>query len=210
MRFFEERLSGHKKNLILIMEPQYFKTVDLASLTILPITKESKSYIARIEPRLVIQTPPIQVTSPLVCDGDHMPFVYLRVTGPFEKYLKETEEKVLNFCVAHKKDWLKRDLDDDAIRHCFKSFFKDDSIKVMVPEDVVVFDATKSTIDRDGLGNNVRAILELNRIVFGKTEFGAMWRVLQLQTVESPRCLIDDSLDTDEDYDDDYDMHEFL
>jgi hypothetical protein len=63
-----------------------------------------------------------------------------------------------------------------------------------VPSDVAVFDADCRTpacaTDVLRAGAQVRCVLELARVCFGRTEFGAQWRVVQAAPCPAPVCLI--------------------
>jgi hypothetical protein len=127
-------------------------------------------------------------------------------------------------------------MEDGSLRASFKQFCKPaagalacggGALKIKVPRDALVFDAEGGVVDRGALapGAAVRAILELSRVCFGRTEFGAMWSLVQAQTAPAPppppRCLIAAAQDDDEDAVDhpsrhraaaapDTEVHEFL
>lgn len=178
--------------------PQHYRAarVDLAFC---PIEREGKLYVVKLKDRVVVQTPVMTLTTPLVDgDGDPLPFATLAAPGPFGAFVRRVEGLVLDACLANKADWFRKDLDDDALRAGFKSFLRPNgTLKVKVPEDAAVFDADKRPIAPGdlGAGTQVRAILELSRVSFGKTEFGAMWRLVQARAVATPQCLIEDTQD---------------
>lgn len=175
----------------------YYKAIDLAAQEFEPLTKESKLYVARLSPPVVVQTPPVQLATAV--DPENVPFVYLRPTAQLRAFFADVEAWVLEACLQRKREWLRKDVDDDALRHNFKSFFRDDDFKVKVGEDVAIFDAARepaATQDAEE-GRHVRCVLELARVCFGKQEFGAMWRLVQAQLVEVPPCLIDDAADAE-------------
>lgn len=197
---------------------QYFDAVDLGALQFAPIAKQGKLYVVNLETPLVVTTPPLTLAASLSDDTD---FALLQPTGAFEAFLKRVETWVLDACLAHKAEWFRKDVDDDALRHNFKSFFREGQYRVKAA-DVAVFDASRAPAAPELVceGTHVRAVLELTRICFGRQEFGAMWRLVQARAVEVPPCLIGeeddnaDGADEDEQPGDedaaDPDEHEFL
>ena len=116
--------------------------------------------------------------------------------------MREVESTILQRCIENKAEWFRKDIDDDVLRHNFKSFFKDDdSLKVKVAQDAAVFDRDRHPAGLEDLvaGEGVRLILELTRICFGRQEFGALWRIVQAQLVPTPACLITDTTDEEDD-----------
>lgn len=178
--------------------PQFYRAAEVA-MDFLPIEREGKLYIVKLKDKLVVQTPVLTLTTPLVDDeGDPLPFATLAVPSQFGAFARRVEALVLDACVANKAEWFRKDLDDDALRTGFKTFLRPNgTLKIKVPEDAAVFDADKRPIAPGDVaaGTQVRAIIELSRISFGKTEFGAMWRLVQARAVATPECLIEDVAD---------------
>lgn len=174
---------------------QYFRSVDLQALEFEPVAKHNRLYVAALAPTLRVQTPPVQLATAL---GDDEPFALLRPTGPFAQFLRDAEARVLATCVQRKGEWFPHEVDDDELRHNFKSFFVGDdggSFKVKVlPGELAVFDAAGAPAgpEEAGAGCHVRCVLELARVCFGRREFGAMWRLAQARVVDVPPCLIDE------------------
>ena len=187
----------------------HWKAFSADTINIGEINKSSKTFVAPIEPVIRIQTPQVSVISSLVDEhGAALPCAHIKLPAPFLAKMQDVETRVLNHCIAHKSDWLKRDVEDEFVRHSFKSFVKDSALKVLIPEECLFFDFERKECDRENM-TNARAILELNRVIFGKTEFGAMWRVVQLQSIKETVCLIVDDLLEDPQFEDDFDVHEF-
>lgn len=190
-----------------------YKTIDLPSLSFEPVVKQNKLYVANLTNPVVIQTPPVALVSSLAED---VPFVYIRPTSEFAQFLKSVEAFVLEQSIRNRVDWFRKDLDADALRHNFKSFFREDDFKVKVTGDIASFNAAREPIGPEELdvGKQARCVLELTRICFGRQEFGAMWRLVQVREVVVPECMIDDALEeaTSERSEDDEDAEdaEFL
>lgn len=185
--------------------PQYYKSVTLADVAFEPLSKDNKLYVANLAPRLLVQTPPVKLASSF--DPQGVQFVYLAPTGQFARFLHDAESLILQRCLENKAEWFRKDVDDDVLRHNFKSFFKDDSLKVKLAPDAAVFDTDRQPTGNEELvaGEAVRCILELNRVCFGRQEFGALWRIVQAQLVPTPACMITATSDDDDDDDDDAD-----
>lgn len=188
--------------------PVHYKAVDLGTLEFGAMERDGKLYSVRLQPKAVIQTPLVKLTSPLVdSDGELLTFAHVAPPPAFVSFFRRAEAAILDACLANKLEWFKKDLDDDVLRTGFKSFLKPNgTIKLKVPEDVAAFDAARTPVAPGDVapGTQVRCILELAKISFGKTEFGASWKLVQIQAAATPPCLIDDSVDAPEDDDDDF------
>lgn len=192
-----------------------YRTVDLASVEFEPVAKLNKLYVANLATPLTVLTPPVQLTTPIESDAA---FAYIRPTGEFAQFLRDTEAHLLAQSIENKAAWFRKEVDDDALRHNFKSFFRDDEFKVKVDEQLAVFDAHKQPVGAEDLEAGVfaRCVLELTRVCFGRQEFGAMWRLVQARVTSVPPCLIEDEAaeETEEEEDGDQprdtDEQEFL
>lgn len=184
--------------------PTFYKHVDLAAqldpAAFLPVEKHGAAYAAPLASPLLVQTPPLTLASDLVeQDGSPAGHAYVLLPRPFARFAQETEERVADACVANKADWFRRrPVTDDALRAGFKEFCKASGhLKIKVPVDALVFDEEGGLLDRGavGVGASVRALLQLDRVCFGRTEFGAMWSLVQAQVAPPapppPRCMID-------------------
>jgi len=193
---------------------QHYKFVDLQSAlapaAFLPLEKHGGMYVAKLATPLLVQTPPLALLSPLEDDDGHpLPYAHLAVPRAFLRFLQDAEERVFQACVENKGQWFRRAVEDQTLRASFKQFCKPSEdgggvLKIKVPRDVLVFDS-QGTLLRSadvGTGATMRALLELSRVCFGRTEFGALWTLTQAQTAPSPpppppppRCLIDPGAD---------------
>lgn len=173
-----------------------------------PLAKEGGVYVARLHEPLLIQTPPLTLVAPLDDDEDGTParHAHLALPPKFARFVQRVEATVLDAGLANKAAWFRRPLEDDALRASFKPFLKEDILRVRLPRDVLVFDAGGQLVERSsvGPGTPVRCLLSMSTLCFGRTEFGAMWSLVQAQTLppppappSPPRCLID-PLATDE------------
>ena len=157
--------------------------------------REGKSYVVRLLAPLVVLTPPVALNAPLTGpDDEPAPFSWVAPTGQFGEFLRGVEGAMLEACIANKGAWLRKVTDDDSLRASFKSMFSDNGFKVKLPADLAVFDSTGALMDPAELQAGavvVKGILVLKQLVFGRTEFGAVWRMTQAQ------CLIADDEDTE-------------
>jgi hypothetical protein len=176
--------------------PPHFRAVDPATFEYADVERDGKLYSVKLRPACRVQTPAVALTAALVDDdGDPLPFASLAVSGHFAAFVRKVEAAVLDACLANKAAWFRKDLDDDVLRAGFKSFLRPNgTLKLKVPEDVAVFDADKTLVAPGDVpaGTQVRAIIELAKVSFGKTEFGAMWRLVQVRALATPQCLIED------------------
>lgn len=171
------------------MAVPYFRSVDVASVGFEPLEKDNNLYVARLSPPLQVQTPPVQLGSAL--DPDNATFVYIRPTGQFKGFLESVEAWILAKSIEHKAEWFRREVDDEVLRHNFKSFFRDANFKVRVEPEVPVYDKGVLVGHEEATeGRHVRCVLELVRVCFGQREFGGMWKLVQAGLVEEQPCLI--------------------
>lgn len=195
---------------------QHWKAFDPATLALEAVQKAGKTRVAPLAQPVLLQTPAFELTAPILTeDGDAIPCAYLRPPSEFLDLLERTEKHILDLCVAVKADWAPSKTDDD-LRANFKSFLKEGTLKASLPDHCLFFDAAKAPCARADVGTHARAILQLERVVFGKTEFGALWRVVQLQALpepEGPKCLMlsdeEEGGPAPADDDDDDDLREF-
>jgi len=197
---------------------QPFRKVDPTALAYGAMIKDTSArlYVVPLEPALTIQTTPVTLATSL--EDASVPFVYLTPDASLAAFFRAVEATVGDACVEHKNEWfaVAKTLEDEVLRRGFKSFFGDAGFKVKVPEEVACFGADKRPLGREDVpaGTVVRAVLELTRVCFGRHEYGATWKLVQLQVVPT-QCLIDDepvddSVDDVPDGGSDSDVNEFL
>ena len=169
----------------------YYTTVSREALEALQFdepTKENSCYVARVRPALTVSTPPVRLATSL--DPVDVPFLLVRPEKRFARFLAEVEALVLATCLERAADWFPRKkVDPDN----FKSFFKPDGdFKVRVPADVLCFDeqGTPGAPEELEEGCHARCVLTLERICFGKREFGAMWAATQVKRASSAACAV--------------------
>lgn len=156
--------------------------------------KDGNIYVASLETPLVIATPPLLLDTPMAVDEEPAAFVKLKLPAHALDFFASVEGAVLEAALAHKATWFREDLGDDALRASFKSFLNADAklLKVRVASDAVAFDAQRaSTVLPAERGVRARAVLELSRIIFGKSEFAAVWKLKQIKLVDN-KYLFDD------------------
>ena len=181
--------------------PVPFRAIPVDSLEFSPLAKEAKVYVSRVSWRgagLLVQTPPLALLDPLVdADGEPAACARLVPKGALAKFLRDVEAALLAAVLARKAEWFRRGIPDDALRAGFKSLFSVTGpcvYRARVADEVAAFDAARNAIHPADLPpGTVRAVLALDRLCFGKTEFGGVWRLVQVQAVPPPKCLIDDS-----------------
>lgn len=176
----------------------YYQGVDIASAHFEPVAKQGKLYVANLTEPLLVETPPVQLATSF---DPEVPFLHIKPQGAFADFLATAERHILDRCIAHKAEWFRKELDDDALRHNFKSFFRDGEFKVKAQEaELAVFGVDRCPAAPVELvaGRHVRCVLELARVCFGRQEFGAMWRLAQARVVEVPPCMLADDRDASE------------
>lgn len=179
---------------ISITMAHYYLTADLSALALGPSVKEDRVYVAPLDPPLLVQTPPVTLLSSLGGDDDGgATFALLDTAGPFLDFVRAAEAAVIEAVVAKRAELFRKDMDPDALRANFKSFVSDAGVlRVKVADDLVVFDASQRAVGHEEAseGARVRCVLELSRVCFGRAEFGAVWRLKQVQGVPGGPCLL--------------------
>jgi hypothetical protein len=186
--------------------PVHFTRVDPSSLAFQPMRRDATKYVVPLTRELLVVTPPLGV-SPLVDDeGEPCAVVWLRATaGPFADFARAVETSVLDRVIANKREWLRKDVPDDSLRTSFKSFLSPEGLRVKGGADVAAFGADRALTDLSLVrGPRVRAVLSLRAVTFGKTEFGCLWRLVQVIDAPEPACLFQDDPPDDADPDDDF------
>lgn len=193
--------------------PVQFRRVDprqaLAADAFLPIAKEGGVYVARLGAPLTVQTPAMALATAVWDDeeGGTLPHAHLAMPPAFAEFAAGVEAAALGACLANKGAWFRRPVDDQTVVAGFKHMCKPSGhIKVGVADGLAAFDHAGEPVPPASLaeGTEVRCILRLDGLTFGRTEFGALWTLLQAQTrppappaPQPPRCLI--SADEDDD-----------
>lgn len=176
---------------------QTYRDVSL-DFTFGSLEREPKLYAVSISPALRVQTPVLTVVNDTVAE----PGAALALKGAHQapdglfKFFKDVESRVLDACIENKAAWFPKGetLDADTLRSSFKTFVVDDCLKTRFQDDCVVYDQNRHPLEDPAdlsAGTQVRCVLELSKISFGKHEFGVMWRVAQMLLL--PGCLIDEA-----------------
>ena len=65
-------------------------------------------------------------------------------------------------------------------------------MRVRLADTITAYDTSKTQVELPPPGTRVKCILELARITFSKTQFGAVWNLKQLRLVEDTKYLFDE------------------
>lgn len=144
---------------------------------------------------LLVQSPVVMLASS-VADG--LPHAHLALPPAFAAWARDVEAAVLQAALARREDWFEGpSADDRAVVAAFKQLCKASGhLKVALPSSLEAFDAAGELLEPGslGVGDEVRCILRLDAVAIGRTEFGAMWTLVQAQTRPAPppppRCLL--------------------
>lgn len=181
--------------------PVPYRAVKFESLSYGDLTKDTvaRLFVVPVEPALTVQTTPVVLNTSI--EDPDVPFVYFQGDHKLMDFMKHTEQHIEDACISHKKEWfsLAKTLDDDILRRGFKTFFGDAGYKVKIAPDVPCFDQHKKPIGREDIPENstVRMVMELSRICFGRHEYGATWKVTQVQLVPVECLIHDEPVDED-------------
>lgn len=193
------------------VRPVFYRSVHspdvLAPDAFLPAERSGGLHVARLKAPLLVQSPTVTLASPLWeddCDGEPgpPPHAHLAVPEAFAGFAGDVENAALAAALAHKDAWFKGRVDERTIVAAFKPMLKPATghLKVALgAEGAEVFDPAGALLHPGALavGDRVRCILRLDGIVFGRTEFGAMWTLVQAQARPAappppppPTCLL--------------------
>jgi hypothetical protein len=182
--------------------PVDYTTVDAAAIAFGEMKKDGVRYSVPFLAPLFIKTPPLEVATHLAIGDDALPYATLKVPEGLVAFFRGIESAVLRTCQERKSEWFRNEPDDDELVAGFRSFVvAPDSVKVRVDGEVfTAFDESKLPVPAAdvGPGTRGRAVLRLQGISFGRTEFGALWTLVQFRKDGVPRCLIDDEDDVDD------------
>lgn len=182
---------------------QNIHDVDFTRTTFGPLERETRLYSVPLKPEITIQTPVVGLASELSSEPGAV--VYLHTSGALTKFFQETERQVLEWSLANKGEWFSRAKpDDDIIKSSFKTFITDGKVKVRVHEAFTCFGPNRELLEEPNIpvGAQLRCVLQLTKLSFGRHEFGAMWRLVQARVL--PDCMIDDAESVIADGDDDF------
>lgn len=156
------------------------------------LERDGGVYVSTIDSPILVQTPSLTLETDL---GENDSFANVRLKSTDVVFFKEVEEALLKLALANKATWFREDIADETIVQSLRSFLQEDerSLRVRVSDGVVAFDAEKTRVTLPiAAGTRVKAVLELARITFSKTQFGAVWNLKQIRLVEDTRYLFEE------------------
>jgi hypothetical protein len=181
------------------MHPRQYKNVNFNEhVTFQEMKVEGRLHVVPFNGPVSVQTPSMTLaTEPCNEDGERLPFINVVAPKTFLDFMARFEEHLVTTSIENKKDWFKKKLDDDAVRECFKSFMRPGGVlKLKLTDATQSFDASGKPTRLEDIApeSRVRCIVEANRLSFGKQEFGTVLRVVQMQVLSDPPCmLLDDT-----------------
>lgn len=155
------------------------------------LQRDGGVYVSSLETPLVIQTPTIALASDLSEDAS---FAALKMKSSVLTFFKTVEDTLIQHAIANKASWFREDIGDETIVQSFKSFLSEDDrmLRVRVAEACTAYDTEKNKIALPQAGTKIKAVLELSRLTFSKTQFGAVWNLKQLRLAEEPKYLFEE------------------
>lgn len=174
-----------------------YADVDLETL---PFAKQAKKVnnvlVVPFEPPLRIQSDLLTATTPL-CDEnkDLVPSMYVQAQGSFLKFLKDFEKAVLKNAKENASSWWTKPPSTAMIENGFKTSFKNEDVfkmNVKHTSEPIVFDHHQNDLPDSVAGAGVKfwAVMEAQRVVIGRQEFGVVWKLCQLMLKPAVKCEI--------------------
>jgi hypothetical protein len=146
------------------------KSVDFSE-TLQRVNDTYASMVAGGEP-LCILTPPVVLKDTIVDeDGETREYVTIKLKRTYGDLFQDLEDRVLQAAKDRKVTWFQNeDLEDQFLENAMKRFYSPEtkSLTVRVDDDI------GGRLDVSP-GTRVRCVLELNSVVFTRTQFGALW-----------------------------------
>lgn len=152
------------------------------------LDRDNMVYVSRLPEPLLVQTPIITLAGPLTNDENELvDMVDLKFKKAHVNAFLMVEDHLKQCAKERKLEWFKNDeLLDEVIDTAYKSFVDQDrkTVRVRVDEQLSVFDSHKNKCEPPGEGAKVKAVLELSRGTFTKTQFGTVWTLKQLKRAD--------------------------
>lgn len=164
------------------------------------LQRDHAVYVATSVPEpILLQTPVITLASPLTVDDELQDFVTLKFKKAHLDTFSRVESTLLELAKDRKKEWFRNeDLSDDTIDAAFKTFIDPEAktLRVRVDELLSAYDSKKQVVDPPAQGTKIKAILELKRATFTKSQFGAVWTLKHVRLVDEERAYLFDPEET--------------
>jgi len=153
------------------------------------LQRDNTVYVSNVmDDAIVFKTPVVTLTTPLIIGDELQDFVELKFKKAHLDVFEVIEKSLRTVAMQRKGDWFKNDdLSDDVIQHAFKSFINHEAktLRVRVDDGIATYTTCRTRCDPPiGTGVKVKAVLELHRATFTKTQFGAIWTLKQLKWVD--------------------------
>lgn len=177
---------------------QLLKDVKPDSLQFEDVKREGSMYTARIKHKLSIQSPVVLCKERITnSNGETLPYMYITPDATLDTWLQQFEAYILDQAVQHKDAWFRKNTSDSDVQQTYKSYFRDNTFRLRMTDDVEIFDTTRTILNPGDLqpGTKVKLIMDLGRVSFGRTEWGCVWRVSQIMVQNTRGCLFTDEGD---------------
>lgn len=180
----------------------HYSAVDLEALPLAEKPgKIDNTLVVPFSPPVRIQTDLLTAVTPLSTraeDGtcEVLPSLTARASGDFLAFLKKFEAAVLATAKANAgKWWPRRNLDAGVIENGHKTYMKGKDVfklKVDFTGDPIVWNLKSEPQESDVLtpGQQFWAVLEAQRVVIGRSEFGLVWRLHQVMHKPMAACVV--------------------
>ena len=173
------------KNVNIIDEVNHFEAT---------LQRDGGVYVSTLPQPLLIQTPSITVSSDLVENEEPATFANLKMKHASIGFFKEVENAIVQHAIDQKASWFREDIADETITQSLRSFIDEETrtLRVRLADTITAYDASKHKIELPPPGTRVKCVLELARITFSKTQFGAVWNLKQVRLVEDTGYLFEE------------------
>lgn len=160
------------------------------------LRRDGGVYVSTLPEPLIIQTPAVTIASDLVESDELATFANIKMKSSVLEFFKNVEQQLVQVAFANKATWFREDISDDTISKSLRTFIgeEDRTLRVRLADTITAYDASKKQVQLPSKDTRVKCVLELARITFSKTQFGAVWNLKQLRLVEDTNYLFEDEI----------------
>lgn len=163
------------------------------------LIRDGQIYVAPLHP-------PVQIPiSACVTDGPALlqeagTFITLQIDQEMADFFVAAEDAILETSLPLREKWFAKGVSEEDLRAGFKRFADgaERIVSVKLDNDVALFEEDIEELQQTCGPLRIKAILELGRVSFGKSEWGGLWRLRRFKVLaasqqqqEEDFCLVD-------------------
>lgn len=136
---------------------------------------------------LAVLTPTLTIKTEIKDDDESQEYVDLRLKASACDIMRRLEEDLLAKAKRSKDEWFQNpDMDDAFLDHSFKRFVVDGRLITVRIDDML--DVPEGGIS---CGTRAKVVLECDGAVFTRTQFGVLWTLKMIKSIDRDQYLFD-------------------